>query len=154
MRNVAYRSAICGILQCQRCPFALRKMPFDFFNTYEFYDETYNVLITNILLKTARNRQILAYFATSFSRSRIFKLFARLANQFFTQLRSENCKFFAQQRLEKKNWFQIERILTITGTGTLTLTLTGTNPTGTRTLTLTINCALLKTMDYELCTMN
>ena len=29
----------------------------------------------------------------------------------------------------------------------LTLTLTG-------TLTLTINCALLKTMDYELCTMH
>jgi len=38
-------------------------------------------------------------------------------------------------KVEEKRW------------GTLTLT-------GTITLTLTINCALLKTMDYELCTMN
>ena len=37
--------------------------------------------------------------------------------------------------------------LTLTDTGTLTLT-------GTITLTLTINCALLKTMDYELCTIH
>ena len=142
MRNVAYRTAICGILHCQRCPFTLRKMPFDFFNTYEFCDETYNVLILNDLLKTTRSCKILAYFATSFSRSRIFKLFAWLVNQFFTQLRSENCKFFAQQRLEKKNWFQIERILTITGTGTITGTLTLTL-TGTITLTLTITYAPL-----------
>ena len=34
------------------------------------------------------------------------------------------------------------------------LTGTGTMKTLTLTLTLTINCALLKTMDYELCTMN
>ena len=66
MRNVAYRTAICGILQCQRCPFTLRKMPFDFFNSYEFYDEMYNVLILSYLLKMTRSRQILAYFATSF----------------------------------------------------------------------------------------
>ncbi|MBO5612339.1 MAG: hypothetical protein J5918_07055, partial [Prevotella sp.] len=55
----------------------------------------------------------------------IFKLFAWLVNQFFTQLASENCKFSSRQRLETENWFQIERILTGTGTmKTLTLTLT------------------------------
>ncbi|MBO5612609.1 MAG: hypothetical protein J5918_08445, partial [Prevotella sp.] len=39
--------------------------------------------------------------------SRIVKLFARLVNQFFTQLGSGNCKYFARQRLEAENWFQI-----------------------------------------------
>ena len=58
-----------------------------------------------------------------FSRSQIFKLWAGLVNQFFTQLGSENYKFFARQGQETENWFQIERTLTLTLTGTLTLTL-------------------------------
>ena len=59
-----------------------------------------------------------------FSRSQIFKLFAGLVNQFFTQLGSENCRFFSRQGQETENWFQIERTLTLTLT--LTLTITGT----------------------------
>ena len=42
-----------------------------------------------------------------FSKSKIFKLWAGLVNQFFTQLASENCRFFAQQGQETENWFQI-----------------------------------------------
>jgi len=61
-----------------------------------------------------------------FSKSRIFKLFAGLVNQFFTQLASEKCRFFSRQGQQKKYCFQIER------------TLMGTNPTGTITGTLTL----------------
>ena len=35
------------------------------------------------------------------------KLFAGLVNQFFTQLGSENCKYFDWQGQETENWFQI-----------------------------------------------